>query len=260
MRRMSENFVAPATLGLALALFAAGPAGADDAEIQSRIEKRFAKAELGRDTDIEIRVKDGVVHLEGIALSLKDSREAERAARKEAKTVINQIRVFPERPRSDRKIKKDAEKAIYSYARYGVFDAVELDVESGLVSLHGFVLDDSRRRALEERLARIDGVRDVHNDLRLQGRSPYDEQLRRELYARIYNDPLFEQYASWAEPPVRIFVDRGQVTLAGTVASRVEQTALGFMARESMAFRVQNFVQVESEKKVPEEDSPRDEG
>jgi hypothetical protein len=48
------------------------------------------------------------------------------------------------------------------------------------------------------------------------------------------------------------------VTLAGRVNSRVEQTALGFMAQESLAFSVQNLVQLESD--VPEEDRPRDEG
>jgi hypothetical protein len=38
----------------------------------------------------------------------------------------------------------------------------------------------------------------------------------------------------------------------------VEQTALGLMARESLAFSVQNGVQVESDR--PKEDSPRNEG
>lgn len=258
MRGTSAQPIASATIGLALALFLAAPVAADDAEIRTRIEQRFAKAGLDRDTDIEVHVAEGVVHLKGISLSLHDSREAERAARKEAKTVINEIRVFPEHARSDRKIRKDAEEAITSYARYGVFDAVDLDVDGGLVSIHGFVLDGGRRRDLEERLARIDGVRDVHNDLRLQGRSSYDERLRQQLYTRIYNDPLFVQYASWPEPPVRIFVDRGRVTLAGTVASKVEQSALGYMARESLAFSVQNTVQVET--RVPEEDRPRNEG
>ncbi len=258
MRAMSLNRIGTVTLGLALAALLAAPAVADDAEIQRRIEQRFAKAGLLQDTDIEIEVEDGVVHLKGLALNLGDSHEAEKLARKVAKIVINEIRVFPERPRSDRKIKKDAEKAIYSYARYGVFDAVGLSVDAGVVTLQGFVWDNNRRRELEDRLARIEGVRDVHNDLRLQGRSSYDERLRLSLYARIYNDPLFVQYASWPEPPVRIFVERGRVTLAGTVRSKVEQAALGYMARESLAFSVKNGVQVESS--VPKEDQPRNEG
>ena len=49
----------------------------------------------------------------------------------------------------------------------------------------GADLAASLQRVLEERLARIDGVRDVHNDLRLQGRSPNDERLRSELLRRV---------------------------------------------------------------------------
>jgi len=244
--------------GLALAALLAVPASADDAETLRRIEQRFSKAGLGQDTDIQIVVQDDVVHLKGIALNLADARAAEREARKVSKTVINEIRVFLESPRSDGKIQKDAEKAIYTYARYGVFDAVGVSVDEGVVSIQGFVNDSLRRREIEERVARIEGVRDVHNDLRLQGTSPYDERLRLQLYAQIYNDPMFAQYASWPEPPVRVFVDRGKVTLAGTVNSRVEQTRLGMIAGQSLAFSVANHVRLESDR--PREDAPRNEG
>jgi osmotically-inducible protein OsmY len=258
MRKMTLGRTGSVAFGLAVAALAAAPAFADDAEIQRRIEERFSKAGLDRDTDVTIRVQDEIVHLGGIALTLADARRADREARKVAKTVINEIRVFPETTRSDRAILKDAEKAVYTYARYGVFDAVGVSVDQGVVAIEGFVFDSVRRREIEERVARVDGVRDVHNDLRLQGTSTYDEQLRLQMYARIYNDPLFAQYASWPEPPVRVFVDRGRITLAGTVRSKVEQAALGFMAGESLAFSVRNIVQVESS--VPEEDAPRNEG
>jgi osmotically-inducible protein OsmY len=258
MRGTTAGRIGSVTFVLALAALLAVPAVADDTEIQRRIEERFTKAGLDQETDITIEVHDEVVRLTGIALTLRDAREAERAARKVAKVVINEIRVFPEKTRSDRAIGKDAAKAVYTYSRYGTFDAVGVTVEKGVVTLQGFVLDGLRRREIEDRVARVDGVRDVHNDLRLQGLSPHDERLRLQIYARIYGDPLFQQYANWTEPPVRIFVSRGHVTLAGTVNSAVEQTALGFMARESLAFSVRNLVQLESDR--PEEDRPRDEG
>ena len=40
----------------------------------------------------------------------------------------------------------------------------------------------------------------------------------------------------------------GRVTLAGTVGSRVEQTAVGMIARGTLAFSVNNQVQVEGDK------------
>lgn len=258
MRRTKLGRIGSVAFGLALTALLAAPAWADDADMLRRIEERFAKAGLERDTDITVEVQDEIVYLKGISLTLGDARLAEREARKVSKTVINEIRVLPERTRTDRAIQKDAEKAIYTYARYGVFDAVGVSVEEGVVMIQGFVYDNVRRRDLESRLARIDGVRDVHNDLRLQGTSTYDERLRLQLYARIYNDPMFSQYASWPEPPVRVFVDRGRVTLAGTVNSKVEQAKLGLIAGESLAFSVQNYVKLERE--IPREDGPRNEG
>jgi osmotically-inducible protein OsmY len=258
MSRQSLFRTGSVAFGLALMGLVAAPAFADDAEMLRRVEERFKKAGLDQDTDITVEVQDEIVRLKGIALTLGDARLAEREARKVSKTVINEIRVFPEKTRLDRAIRKDAERAVYTYARYGVFDAVGLSVDQGVVTLVGFVNDNVRRRDLEERVSRVEGVRDVHNDLRLQGTSPYDERLRLQLYARIYNDPLFTQYAHWPEPPVRVFVDRGRVTLAGTVNSQVEQTRLGLIAGESLAFSVEHHVRLERE--VPREDAPRNEG
>jgi osmotically-inducible protein OsmY len=161
--------------------------------------------------------------------------------------VINQIRVVPERERTDKAIRNDVEAAINGYVRYGVFDAVGVEVDDGLVRLVGFVLDDVRRRGIEDRVARVEGVRDVHNDLRLQGFSQSDVDLRSEIYQRIYTDPLFERYASWSDPPIRVLVDRGNVTLAGTVGSPLEQVVAGHIARATLAFSVNNLVRVEDD-------------
>ena len=71
--------------------------------------------------------------------------------------------------------------------------------------------------------------------------------MRRQIHARIYGDPLFERWAGLPDPPVRVYVNRGKVTLAGTVGSAVEQTMAGMLARQSLAFAVDNQVKVEGE-------------
>jgi osmotically-inducible protein OsmY len=194
-----------------------------------------------------VEVESGVARLTGITLRYADLREAERLARKEVKSVVNLLRVVPEEPRSDKAIRTDAERAVLRWERYGPFDAVGIDVAEGVVRLTGWVETPSKRSEIEARLARVDAIRDVHNDLRVQGFSQGDVRLRSEVYAKIYGDPLFEHWAGRPDPPVRVFVARGRVTLAGTVGSQVEQVAVGMLARGTLAFTVSNQVKVEGE-------------
>jgi osmotically-inducible protein OsmY len=237
------------TAGLAcLAALLAVPAfAASDADLQHRIEARLAKAGFEQRADIQVGVESGVARLTGITLAYADLREAERLARKDVKSVVNLLRVVPEEPRSDKAIHADAERAVLRWERYGPFDAVGIEVQEGVVRLSGWVETPSKRDEIEERLARVDAIRDVHNDLRVQGFSQGDVALRLEIHGKIYADPLFERWAGLPDPPVRVFVDRGRATLVGTVGSDVERVAVGMLARGTLAFAVNNQVKVEGD-------------
>jgi osmotically-inducible protein OsmY len=236
-----------ALVGLA-ALFLAAPAfAASDAEVQRRVEKRLAKAGFDQRADIRVEVETGVVRLTGVTVRYLDLREADRLARQEAKSVVNLLRVVPEAPRSDKEIRADAERAVLRWERYGPFDAVAIEVQEGTVRLTGWVESPFKRDEVEERLARVDAIRDVLNDLRVQGFSQGDVRLRLEIHTKIYSDPLFERWADLPDPPVRVYVSKGKVTLAGTVGSEVERVAAGMLARGTLAFAVNNQVQVEGE-------------
>jgi osmotically-inducible protein OsmY len=247
MRARGGRGSTAALVGLA-ALFLAAPAfAASDAEVQRRVEKRLAKAGLDQRADIRVEVETGVVRLTGITVRFLDLRQADRLARQEAKSVVNLLRVVPEAPRSDKEIRADAEKAVLRWERYGPFDAVAIEVEDGTVRLTGWVENPFKRDEVEERLARVDAIRDVLNDLRVQGFSQGDVRLRLEIHEKIYRDPLFERWADLPDPPVRVYVSKGKVTLAGTVGSEVERVAAGMLARGTLAFAVNNQVQVEGE-------------
>jgi len=82
---------------------------------------------------------------------------------------------------------------------------------------------------------------------RVQPVSGFDDRLRSQLYRRIYGNGLFQRYATFVNPPIRIIVDHGNITLTGVVNSRVERQALESIARGVLAFRVDNQVQVDSE-------------
>jgi len=238
-----------APLAGVIALLCAAPAfAASDADLQRKIERRLAKAGFEQRADIQVEVESGVARLSGITLRYLDLREAERLARKDVESVVNLLRVVPEEPRSDKAIRTDAQSAVLRWERYGPFDAVAIDVTDGVVRLTGWVESPFKRDEIENRLARVDALRDVHNDLRVQGFSSGDVTLRLELYEKIYRDPLFERWAGMPDPPVRVFVNRGRVTLAGMVGSAVEQVAVGMIARGTLAFSVNNQVQVEGDK------------
>jgi osmotically-inducible protein OsmY len=221
---------------------------ADDAELKRDVEKRLAKAKVYEAADVRVSVTDGAVTLEGTASRMDAALAAERAARKESKTVVNQLTVVPDVARKDSEIRKDVEHRILTYAWYTVFDSIAAGVEDGVVTLKGSVRQPWRKTDIEDRVASIDGVKGLVSEIQVQGVSGFDDDLRRQLVRRIYGDERFSQYASWAHPPIRIIVDRGNVTLTGYVGSQVEQQLLGHIARGTLAFGVDNQVQLESER------------
>jgi len=228
----------------AASLLLAGPVGADDATAKRKIEKRLAKAGLDSSAEIKVTVEDGVARLEGAVMGYESSFKAEKAARKETKEVDNRLAVGAE-PRRDADIRKDVEKAILRYPYYGVFDSVDLGVQDGVVSLQGSVYQPWRKSDLEAIVAEVPGIKDLRSDIRVQDVSFNDERLRRQLVNLIYGSENFVQYANWPNPPIRILVENGKVTLTGYVRSNVEQVMLGHIARGTLAFGVDNQVQVD---------------
>jgi osmotically-inducible protein OsmY len=246
MSRFDSVLTRVAALALASA-FAAAPARADDATLERRVADRLAKERLERDADVRASVAGGRVVLEGVALTVDARRRAEKAARKETKAVENRIRVVPEEV-PDAQIQKAVEAVILRQARYGVFDAIGAQVQNGAVTLSGSVYQGFLKDDVEREVGKLAGVRSVKNAIAIQPASLFDDRLRVALARRIYNDPQFVHYGTWVNPPVRILVANGRVTLVGEVASRVEREVIGHIARGFPAFAVDNQLLVESEK------------
>jgi osmotically-inducible protein OsmY len=146
----------------------------------------------------------------------------------------------------DEMIRSAAADAILGDPYYGVFDSVGVGVENGVVVLQGSVRHPWRKQNIEKRVARIDGVREVKSEIRVQPVSFNDDRLRAELYRRIYGTVL-QRFAFSAYQPVHIVVENGNVTLTGFVNSRVEKVQLETIARSTLSFGVDNRVQVESD-------------
>jgi osmotically-inducible protein OsmY len=239
-----------ASLAAAGLVLAAASARADDATTKRKIEERLARAKVYAAADVRVSVEQGNVTLDGLASQLDASLAAERAARKESKTVVNHIRVVPDVARKDAEIRKDVVASVLRYPWYTVYDSIQAGVKDGVVTLRGSVNQPYRKGDIESRVASIPGLRGLKSEIRVQPLSFFDDRLRRELVHRIYGDELFVQYASWADPPIRIVVEDGKVTLTGYVGSAVERQVVGQIARGTLAFAVDNQVKLESERPV----------
>jgi len=247
-RKLPRRWVA--ALAAASLILGAAAARADDATTKRKIEERLAHAKVYAAADVRVTVDHGQVTLDGLSARVDASLAAERAARKESKQVVNRIRVVPDVERKDSEIRKDVVRAVLTYPWYTVYDSIEAGVENGVVTLKGSVNQPNRKTDIESRVASIAGLKGLKSEIAVQPLSSFDDRLRRELVRRIYGDERFVQYASWADPPIRIIVDDGRVTLTGFVGSAVEQQLVGHIARGTLAFAVDNEVKLDSERIV----------
>jgi len=250
-----DRFLRGSGLALAALLAAGATARADESAIatQAKIERRLEKAGLLASGDVQVEVSGNTATLRGVVMTLEARRNAERAARKETKTVNNLIRVFPD-ARRDADILKDARNAVLRYPYYSVFDSVDLGVEDGVAMLRGSVRDEMRRRDIEAEVARTPGLRELKNEIKVQSTSFFDDRLRRQIYVAIYGGVL-ESFAGLPNAPVRILVENGRVTLTGWVNSSVDRQVLGNLANSTLAFAVDNRIKVDGE--PPEQDQPK---
>ena len=116
------------------------------------------------------------------------------------------------------------DKAVRQCPQVTIFDDVDARVEGSAVLLTGKVTSRSKKEELEKRVARIDGVEEVRNDIAVLPALSSDDDLRHRVARAIYGNPAFWSYAAMTNPPIHIIVERGHVVLRGTVGSNVERT------------------------------------
>src|SRR6266550_2229984 len=91
--------------------------------------------------------------------------------------------------RKDLQVFNDVAKAVNRYTQFTIFDNVEIVVKDGTVTLTGDVTMPYKRDDIEKRVAKVDGVNQVHNQIKVLPVSTSDDQLRYRIARAIYNDP-----------------------------------------------------------------------
>lgn len=143
---------------------------------------------------------------------------------------------------------KRIQEQVLRYAFFTVFDNVDVEIgEDGFVTLSGRVTGAHKQRALEQRVAALDGVTSVINEITVLPASRFDDQLRYRVARAIYGDSTFWHYAARAHPSIHIVVERGHVTLTGVVDSETDRHLALVLARQFDAFSVTNELKLPAE-------------
>jgi len=125
--------------------------------------------------------------------------------------------------RKDLQVFNDVSKAVTRYVHFTVFDSVDARVKDGVVTLTGRVTMPFKRDDIEKRVAKVDGVREVRDEISVLPVSQFDDQIRYRVARAIYTNPNFWNYAIVADPPIHVVVEHSRVTLTGTVQSEVDK-------------------------------------
>ena len=217
------TFVIPVLLALFGVMTVANPALADRADmpdniVKTVIEYRLIKDSLLKDQNIQVKVADRTVTLEGTVPTIEDRKLAERDARKDADSykIVNDLTLAATQT-SDQELQATVENAIRKHTFYDIFDWVDVGVHDGTVTLTGWVHQSWHEPEYARAAGRVPGVTNVVDQIKLLPVSFTDDELRWQIASLIYDLPGFEGYAYNQDPPVHIIVNNRIVTLIGTV-------------------------------------------
>ena len=149
--------------------------------------------------------------------------------------------------RKDLQVFNDIADQVNRYTQLTIFDSISADVTEGRVVLSGWVTMPYKRDDIERRVRKVEGVNVVENKIGVLPVSQFDDELRFRIARAIYSNSSFWQYATMANPPIRIVVNGGRVSLEGVVQSNVERMLARSLASGFGAFEVKNELKTDAE-------------
>lgn len=149
--------------------------------------------------------------------------------------------------RKDLQVFNDIADQVDRYTQLTIFDSIAASVDEGKVVLSGWVTMPYKKDDIERRVRKVEGVMTVDNKIDVLPASTFDDQLRFRIARAIYGNSSFWNYAMMANPPIRVIVNRGRVTLTGVVQSNVERMLARSLASGYGEFEVKNELKTDAE-------------
>jgi hyperosmotically inducible protein len=149
--------------------------------------------------------------------------------------------------RKDLQVFDDVAKSVNRYAHFTIFDDVSAKVSGGVITLSGWVTMPYKREDIVKRVAKIDGVREVRDDILVLPVSQSDDQLRYRIARAIYGNPNFWNYAIGSNPSIHIIVEHGHVTLTGVVNNDLDRRLAQSLVNQFGVMSVRSDLKTEDE-------------
>src|SRR5262249_7858169 len=97
--------------------------------------------------------------------------------------------------RKNLQVLRDVANSVQRYTQFTIYDNVNAGVKDGVVTLTGKVTMPYKRDEIAKRVAKIDGVREVRDQISVLPVSTFDDQLRYRIARAIYRNSNFWNYA-----------------------------------------------------------------
>ena len=150
-------------------------------------------------------------------------------------------------PESDEDISEQVVRAVSRYSHYTIWDSINGRVNQGVVTLFGSVTPDRDKKGdLYKDITKIKGVQEYVDNIEIQSPSSEDERLRRVILRTLSVSDNFERLVGMRNPPFRIVVDRGMVTLVGYAQSEID-----YREMERIVAQTQGVLRVNNQLVVP---------
>lgn len=149
--------------------------------------------------------------------------------------------------RENLEIYRDVSRQVLRYPQFTIFDSVHAQIHEGVVTLSGRVTMPYKREDIARRVAKVEGVHDVRNEVTVLPVSLFDDELRFRISRAIYGNSHFWRYGAMVNPPVHIVVENGRVTLEGVVNSNIDRMLARSIAGSFDAFSVTNDLKTDAE-------------
>jgi len=216
--------------------------GRYDQSIQAKVEQELAaKQEFSK---VQATVEDGIVTLNGSVDLYQQKLDAAKKVRKTAEVQgVRNLIAVEGKSVPDAELDAQLDRKLY-YDRVA-FNYITASVENGNVTLIGEARTQVASDSALALAARMPGVKDVFNDIRVDPTSIFDDQIRVKTLRAIYRDPVLNRYAIDPARPIRILVNNGHISLDGVVATQMDKNMAGIRANQVFGvFSVKNNLEV----------------